>query len=646
YIDLAADLKKFDKFPWGTVVYDCLADSLEIVYKYIDLATDLKKFDKFPWGTVVYDCLADSLETVYKKETTISKLLDNKKRKKPEKDYLYYPRKPTTEEKTIEVVQEAIEWMKELEADAVSESFTSIPSSSSTHGNFDVEGLKNIIGLISSAVDVERIAEELGKKFEIVPKKSSPKKKNKATHKTNKNASTKATPVAKKRKMTPAQKKAMEHDEDEEDIEPLQNEEEMVHVQHEDEKEHDEVLKAVPTKRKRTQTIAVERRNQPYRETKGKDHSWKKVLTKKPRMGKTKADMLSHPEDIMRDPVKHKPTYSTDDENMEDVDPEKEYLVTMEKLTVITKLDLKRTGEESSKSLRKDCPSSSSEVQDAGDFIMSSRLPDKKVAVDTDEKLDDDEEDVVDDKVLELFNSDSEDVIKRGAVEDEIEVLIAKEAEKEVDPLFIPIQRKREIERKTIETRRRKLLDHLDLMVGRDCDQQIKLTMTDAICKRTTTNEQSSWLDQVWKFGKNNLGYLSKTLRYYGYGTYLPYRDFCTLNEEEWLNDFVIDVYMKLLTRWYTTETEDLADDDRYSIVTSVFFATKCHGPIQDKFDALMKMKDFKKAEPKKRFEMGFSLCNSWTYYVDIFDGLRCQPHPTTAKALLVPLQVIILMAF
>ncbi|KAF5207093.1 hypothetical protein FRX31_003320 [Thalictrum thalictroides] len=155
-------------------------------------------------------------------------------------------------------------------------------------------------------------------------------------------------------------------------------------------------------------------------------------------MGKIKADMLSHPEDIMRDSGKHKPTYSTDDENMEDVDPEKEYLVTMEKLTVITKLDLKRTGEESSKSPRKDCLSSSSEVQDAGDFIMSSRLPDKKVAVDTDEKVDDDEEDVVDDKVLELFNSDSEDVIKRGAVEDEIEVLIAKEAEKEVLVYVIP----------------------------------------------------------------------------------------------------------------------------------------------------------------------------------------------------------------
>ncbi|KAF5193538.1 hypothetical protein FRX31_016875 [Thalictrum thalictroides] len=123
-----------------------------------------------------------------RKETIISKLLDNKKRKKPEKDYLYYPRKPSTEEKTIEVVQEAIEWMKELEAEAVLESFTSIPSSSSTHGNFDVEGLKNIIGLISSVVDVEKIAEELGKKFEIVPKKSSPKKKKKATHKTNKNA--------------------------------------------------------------------------------------------------------------------------------------------------------------------------------------------------------------------------------------------------------------------------------------------------------------------------------------------------------------------------------------------------------------------------------------------------------------------------
>ncbi|KAF5205000.1 hypothetical protein FRX31_005413 [Thalictrum thalictroides] len=381
---------------------------------------------------------------------------------------------------------------------------------------------------ISSVVDVERIAEELGKKFEIVPKKSSPKKKKKATHKTNKNASTKATPVAKKRKMTPAQKKAMEHDEDEEDIEHVQNEEEMVHVQHEDEKEHDEVLKAIPTKRKRTQTIAVERRNQPYRETKGKDHSWKKVLTKKPRMGKMKADMLSHPEDIMRDLVKHKPTYSTDDENMEDVDPEKEYLVTMEKLTVITKLDLKRTGEESSKSPRKDCPSSPSEVQYAGDFIMSSRLPDKKVAVDTDEKVDDDEEDVVDDKVLELFNSDSEDVIKRGAVEDEIEVLIAKKTEKEVDPLFIPIQKKREIERKTVETRRRKLLDHLDLMVGRDCDQQIKLTMTDAICKRTTVSG-NHWILLAFSFPEKTvriydlLGFKRATKEQIGVERMLPY---------------------------------------------------------------------------------------------------------------------------
>ncbi|KAF5179760.1 hypothetical protein FRX31_030654 [Thalictrum thalictroides] len=72
-------------------------------------------------------------------------------------------------------------WMKEIEADAVSESFTSIPNSSSTHGNFDAEGLKNIIGLISYVVNVEGIAEELGKKFEIVPKKSSPKKKKKTT---------------------------------------------------------------------------------------------------------------------------------------------------------------------------------------------------------------------------------------------------------------------------------------------------------------------------------------------------------------------------------------------------------------------------------------------------------------------------------
>ncbi|KAF5179759.1 hypothetical protein FRX31_030653, partial [Thalictrum thalictroides] len=220
-------------------------------------------------------------------------------------------------------------------------------------------------------------------------------------------------------KMTPTQKKAMEHDEEE--IEPVQNKEEMEHVQHEDEKEHDEVLKAVPTKRKICQTIAVERRNQPYRETKGKDHSWKKVLTKKPRMGKMKANMLSHPEDIMLDPVRHKPTYSTDDENMEDVDPEKEYLFTMEKLNVITKLDLKRAGEEYNKSPRKDCPSFPSKVQVAGDYIMSTRLPDKKVSVDTDEKVDDDEEDMVDDKVLELFNSDFENVIKKGASEDEIE---------------------------------------------------------------------------------------------------------------------------------------------------------------------------------------------------------------------------------
>ncbi|KAF5202322.1 hypothetical protein FRX31_008090 [Thalictrum thalictroides] len=386
-----------------------------------------------------------------RKETTISKLLDDKKRKKPEKDYLYYPQKPTTEEKTIEVIQEAIE--------------------------------------ISSAVDVERIAEKLRKKFEIVPKKSSPKKKKKATPKTKKKASTKATPVSKKKKMTPAQNKAMEHDEYEEDIEPVQNEEEMEHVQHGDEKEHDEVLKAIPTKRKRNQTIAVEKRNQRYRETKRKDHSWKKVLTKKPRMGKMKADMLSHLEDIMRDPVKHKPTYSTDDENMEDVDREKEYLFTMERLTVIPKLDLKRTCEESNKFPRKDCPSSPSEVQGEGDFIMPFRLPDKNVSIDTDEKMDDDEEDVVDDRVLELFNSDSEDVIKRGALKDEIEVLITKETEKEVDQLLIPIQKKREIERKIVETIRRKLFDRFDPMVGRDYDQQINLTMTDAICKRTTTNE-------------------------------------------------------------------------------------------------------------------------------------------------------------
>ncbi|KAF5203206.1 hypothetical protein FRX31_007206, partial [Thalictrum thalictroides] len=167
YIDLAADLKKFDEFPWGTVVYDCLADSLETVYKYV-------KEEKINYG--IHGCILTFIIWAYqhvltlgprrdstaefprmlgwrdlpakcRKETTISKLWDNKKRKKPEKDYLYYPQKPTIEEKTIEVVQEAIEWMKEIEADAVSESFTSIPSSSSTHGNFDVEGLKNIIGL-------------------------------------------------------------------------------------------------------------------------------------------------------------------------------------------------------------------------------------------------------------------------------------------------------------------------------------------------------------------------------------------------------------------------------------------------------------------------------------------------------------------
>ncbi|KAF5177088.1 hypothetical protein FRX31_033326 [Thalictrum thalictroides] len=170
---------------------------------------------------------------------------------------------------------------------------------------------------------------------------------------------------------------------------------------------------------------------------------------------------------------------------MEDVVPEKEYLFTMEKLNVITKLDLKRIGEEYKRSPRKDCPSSPSKVQVASDYIMSTRLPDKKLSVDTDEKVDDDEKDVIDDKVLELFNSDFENVIKKGASEDEIEVLIAKE----VDLLIIPIQKKREIGRKTVEIRRRMLLDRLDLMVGRNCDQRIKLTMTDAICKRTTTNE-------------------------------------------------------------------------------------------------------------------------------------------------------------
>ncbi|KAF5208004.1 hypothetical protein FRX31_002409, partial [Thalictrum thalictroides] len=134
YIDLAADLKKFDKFPWGTVVYDCLADSLETVYKYV-------KEEKINYG--IHGCILAFIIWAYqhvltlgprrdstaefprmlgwrdlpakcRKETTISKLLDNKKRKKPEKDYLYYPRKPTTEEKTIEVVQEAIEDRNEL----------------------------------------------------------------------------------------------------------------------------------------------------------------------------------------------------------------------------------------------------------------------------------------------------------------------------------------------------------------------------------------------------------------------------------------------------------------------------------------------------------------------------------------------------